>query len=88
MKTNGWALLAAVCFGAFLGACARNVIADANAQTGAVTAGAVEYKVVGASMGIGGYEEDLNKMAAQGWRYTGTLPFGQANPALVFERAR
>lgn len=87
MKTNGWAIVAAVCFGAFLGACARNVISDARADA-PVTAGRVEYKVVGASMGIGGYEEDLNKMAAEGWRYTGTLPFGQANPALVFERSR
>ncbi len=84
MKTK---LLAAVCFGAFLGACARNVISDARAD-GPVTAGRVEYKVLGASMGTSGYEEDLNKMSAEGWRYTGPLPTGAGNPALVFERSR
>lgn len=83
---KGFSLLAAVCFGAVIGACARNVVSDARAQP--VTAGRVEYKVVGPSMGISGYEEDLNKMSAEGWRYTGPLPAGAGNPALVFERSR
>ena len=82
---KGITLVAAVCFGAAFGACVRNVVSDASAQP---VGGRFEYKVLGASMGAGGYEEDLNKMAAEGWRYSSALPLGNANSLLVFERSK
>ena len=82
---KGLTLVAAVCFGAAFGACVRNVVSDARAQPVGVR---LEYKVVGASMGSSGYEEDLNKMAAEGWRLHSPLPLGNANSLLVFERSR
>jgi hypothetical protein len=79
---QGLTLLAAVCFGAGFGACVRGVVVnDAHAQA----AGTRQYKVVGASFGAGGYEEDLNKMSAEGWRYVGAIPI-QNQSHLVFER--
>ena len=78
---RGFTLLAAVCFGAGLGACVRGVVSDARAQV----AGQHQYKVVGASFGASGYEEDLNKMAAEGWHYVGAIPI-QNQSHLVFER--
>ena len=83
--SKGMTLVAAVCFGAFLGACVRSVVADARAQP---VGARREYKVVGASMSQSGYEEDLNKMSSEGWTYSGNLPLGNANPLLVFERNR
>ncbi|MBS1149980.1 MAG: hypothetical protein H6Q89_1678 [Myxococcaceae bacterium] len=82
---KGITLVAAVCFGAAFGACVRNVVSEARAQP---VGQRLEYKVLGASMGGGGYEEDLNKMAAEGWRYNGPIPLGNANSLLVFERSR
>ena len=82
---KGITLAAAVCFGAAFGACVRSVVSDARAQPAA--GGALQYKVVGFSMSQGGYEEDLNKMAAEGWRFVGPIPI-QGGSHLVFERAR
>jgi hypothetical protein len=81
---KGITLAAAVCLGAFLGACVRNVVSEARAQP---VGGRLEYKIVGGSMSIGGYEEDLNKMAAEGWRFVGPLPV-QGGSHLIFERQR
>ncbi len=81
---KGITLAAAVCLGAFFGACVRNVVGEARAQP---VGGRLEYKIIGGSMTIGGYEEDLNKMAAEGWRFVGPLPV-QGGSHLIFERQR
>ena len=77
---KGFAALAAVCFGAVLGACVRDVVGAARAQDGAT-----RYQVIGMSIGAGGYEDDLNKMTAQGWHFVGTIPVGQGSH-LVFQK--
>jgi hypothetical protein len=82
---KGMALVAAVCFGAALGACVRNVVSDARAQSSGPR---FEYIVVGGSMSTGGYEEDLNKMGAIGWRYVGSLSSPSANDAMILERSK
>ncbi len=82
---KGLTLVAALCFGAAFGACVRNVVSDARAQP---VGGRVEYKVVGGSMSAGGYEEDLNKFTAEGWRFVAPLPAGNGNAGLIFERTR
>jgi hypothetical protein len=82
---NKSTLISVLCIGIAIGACAREAVRVASPGT-AQAAGGARYKVVGPSFAIGGYEEDLNKFSAEGWRYVGPLPTGNGNPALVFER--
>jgi len=81
--TKGFTLVAAVCFGAVLGACVRDVVSVARAQPEAMGGARYQYKVVGPSMSIGGMQEDLDSMSAQGWRFVAAI-----GTAPVFERAR
>jgi hypothetical protein len=81
---NKSTLVSVLCIGIAIGACAREVVRAAVPST-AAAAPAGRYTVVGPSMSIGGYEEDLNKYASEGWRYVGPLPVGNSS-ALVFER--
>ncbi|MBK7863661.1 MAG: hypothetical protein IPJ65_34665 [Archangiaceae bacterium] len=82
---NKSTLVSVLCLGVAIGACAREAVRAA-VPAAAHAQGGKKYMVVGASMSAGGYEEDLNKYTAEGWRYVGPLPAGNANPALVFER--
>ena len=85
MKQGAW-ILGALFAGALFGACMRDVARDAILGQ-AHAQGGHRYKVVGASMGGSGYEEDLNKAAADGWRYVGPIPQGgDRSSLLVFER--
>ncbi len=78
---NGWKYLSLVLLGVVLGACAKQVlVSDARAQ-----GGRPRYTVVGASATAGGYEEDLNKYAAEGWRYVGPISINNGS-LLVFSR--
>ncbi len=77
---RGFSILVALMVGAAIGACVRDVVRPAYAQ------GTHRYEVVGASATDSGYQEDLNRMTAEGWHFVGTIPHGGGNAALVFER--
>lgn len=97
MKTN-LLLVAAVCCGTMFGACFRDVVSNARAAELAPPpllpaptpkpVPRVQYKIVGASRGESGYQADFDRMAAEGWRYTGPLQPNADNPMLIFERQR
>lgn len=80
---RGASILVALAVGAAIGACVRDVVRPAEAQG---QSNGHRYKVVGGSMSESGYEEDLNREAMDGWHYVGTIPRGQGNASLVFER--
>ena len=74
-------LIAAVAVGIAIGVCGQQLLPrPAHAE------GGKKYMVRGASASIGGYERDLNALTADGWIFVGTLPQGNGNPALIFER--
>ena len=83
MKKLNWTLVFALTSAFLAGALARDLFAPAYAHADAPAAKGYEYKVVGASMGPGGYEEDLTKFGSQGWRFA-----GEVATHLVFERAK
>jgi len=87
---RGFAMLVVLFVGSVLGACFREavlepVIRDAHAQPQAPVK---EYKVVGG--GVLGtedtYQQALDKYAAAGWRFAGSIPSGNGPGKLVFER--
>ncbi len=76
---NGWKYLSLVTVGILIGACAKQVlIPDAHAQ-----GGHPKYMVVGQSAFASGYEEDLNKYAAEGWRFAGAIANGQGSHLIL-----
>ena len=81
---RGFVVVVALFVGALFGACFRDVVKPGEAH--ATVAGQRQYKVVGGSVSTGGYEDDLNKMAAEGWHFAGTIASPNANAALIFER--
>lgn len=91
MKTPIWTLIA-LCAGIVLGVAFgapiyRTLVSPALAQEAPPPAPKPHiYKIVDPSMRMGGYEEDLNKMTAQGWHFVAPLPLANNNSALIFER--
>jgi hypothetical protein len=81
---RGFSMLVVLFVGAMGGACVRGavdlVVRDAYAQP------AHQYKVVGGSMSDDGYQQDLDKYSAAGWRLVAAIPNGQGPGKLVFER--
>ncbi|MHB8872755.1 MAG: DUF4177 domain-containing protein [Myxococcaceae bacterium] len=81
---RGFAIVVALFVGAFLGACFRDAVKVGDAH--ATATGQRQYKVVGGSISTGGYEDDMNKMAAEGWHYVGAIPVTNGTAPIIFER--
>lgn len=80
-------MLVVLVVGAVLGACFRGavvdaVVGDAHAQQPATH----QYKIVGGSFTDDGYQQDLDKYGAAGWRLVAAVPNGNGPGKLVFER--
>jgi hypothetical protein len=80
---KGIVVVAALLVGSAFGAAARGVVGEAHASP----SGRLEYKVVGPSVLTGGYEQDLNTLAAEGWHYAGSIPVVKFNSFIVLERS-
>jgi hypothetical protein len=77
----------AMCIGIALGACARELAHGvATSSAYAQQAPRKAYKVLDPSRGSSGYEEDLNRYTASGWRFAFTLHSERdTGDLLVFE---
>jgi hypothetical protein len=60
-------LVAILSIGIAIGACAREAVRSAYAQSPG------RYKVIARSFGPDGTESDLNDLARQGWRFSGSV---------------
>ena len=88
MNKGIW-LAAALFAGSLLGSGLQGVVGALLAPRAQAQSVQHQFKVVGGSYRAQGYEDDLNKYTAEGWRYVGSIPdTGKANAGgyLVFEK--
>ncbi len=86
---RGIVLAVALFGGTLIGSAFQGVLRDALAPRALAQSAPHQYKVVDASFRAEGYEEDLNKYTAEGWRYVGSIPASGRSSSggyLVFEK--